>query len=584
MALDGVTISHILHELTTKILGGRVDKVYQPEKDEIIVAIRSLGNNYKLLLTANSSNPRIHFTNIQKDNPMQAPMFCMILRKYLASGKIVDIKQPNFERILEIHVESISELKDVSVKKLIIEIMGKHSNIIVTDMNDIILDSIKRVSYEKSSVREVLPARKYVYPPSQNKMNPLELNKDEFIEKLNITKLTLQKFIYTSYSGISPIMASEICERADVSPDSFIDQISSNEKEALFNSFNSIKEIIISKDFKGEVIFDDKQKPIEFSSVEMKLFKNKDKRKFDSVSEMLEFYYKEKDGIYRTLQKTSDLRKLVQNNIERCIKKRDMYDKTLNDLKDRDTLKIKGEILTANIYSIEKGMTVFTGQNFYDENAGEITIQLDATLSPAENAQKYFKKYNKEKRTFIALQTQIKQNNEELSYLESVLTNLSTAVDEVDIEEIRNELFEEGFIKKRKVSKNKNKKKSQPIQYVSEDGFHIYIGKNNRQNDELTLKFATGNDMWLHTKDIPGSHVIIKSEGREVTDKALNDGVMLAAYFSKARSSSLVPVDYVQKRNVKKPNGAKPGFVIYENHKTAYVTPNENLIKEMLKL
>jgi len=583
MALDGITISHIVHELKAKILGGRVDKIYQPERDEIIMAIRSLGDNYKLLLTANSSNPRIHFTDVQKSNPIQAPMFCMILRKHLSGGRIIEIKQPNFERIIEIYVESTSELKDMSVKKLIIEIMGKHSNIIVVDSYGVILDSIKHVSHDKSSVREVLPNKKYVYPPAQNKINPLELEKNQFFDKFaEGENLILQKLIYTSYSGISPIAASEICELANVSSDSYIRELKEDDIKKVFNSFRDVVQMIASNEFESYVIFDESDKPIEFSSFDMTLFKSYRKLKFDTASEMLQFYYTEKDVIYRTLQKTSDLRKLIQNNIDRCLKKREMYNKTLNSLKERDMLKIKGEILTANIYSLEKGMTSFTGQNFYDESGSEITIALDANLNPAENAQRYFKKYNKEKRTYVALQDQIKQNDIEFNYLESVFTNLSVAVDETDIEEIRNELSEEGFVKKRKASKNKNNKKSKPIHYVSSDGFNIYVGKNNKQNDELTLKVANGNDIWFHTKDIPGSHVILKTEGQEASNISLNEAALLAAYFSKAKNSSSVPVDYVQRRNVKKPNGAKPGFVIYENHKTAYVTPDERVLKDML--
>ena len=588
MALDGFTLSNIIYELKENILGGRVDKIYQPEKDEIIMQIRNKGKAYKLLLTANASSPRLNFTTIQKENPINAPLFCMVLRKHLSSGKIVNITQPNFERIVNIEVESINELGDYSIKTLIFEIMGKHSNIILIDNKNNILESIKHISFDKSSVREIMPSRTYVLPPSQNKKNPLETNIDEFVDSIKSSMPTkIQQAIYKSYNGISPILASEICNRANIDASLNTEEILDSQINDLYNSFNYIIKLNNNEDFKPQIIYNENETLLDFTVFDFTIFKSLNKKSFSSISELLEFFYKSKDLTYRLNQKSQDLKRLISQNIERCSKKKDMQQKTLKAIENRDELKLYGELITSNIYAIKKGMTSVKLNNFYSENYEEIEISLDPNLTPAENAQKYFKKYNKEKRTFVALEEQIKQNNEELLYLESILSSVNSCYDEYDIKEIRAELFEQGFIKKQKNSKNNNKKnnkKAKPLHYISSDGFHIYVGKNNTQNDELTLRFAKALDMWFHTKDIAGSHVIVVSENKEIPTTTLNEAANLAAFYSKASSSSLVPVDYTPKKFVKKPNGAKPGMVIYETNKTAYITPDEKLIEKLEKI
>lgn len=584
MALDGFAISSIIHQLKEHILGGRVDKIYQPEKDEIILQIRNNKNAYRLMLTANASSPRIHFTNIQKDNPINAPLFCMVLRKHLSSGKIINITQPNFERIVNIHIESINELGDYSEKILVFEIMGKHSNIILIDDKNKILESIKHISFDKSSVREVLPSKEYKLPPSNDKINPLEITLDSFKERLNNAKSKIQPFIYKTYNGISPVLASEICSRAGVDASDDVLELSDDKINAIFNAILDVTNIVKCNNFKPQVIFNQDTSVLDFTVFNFTLFQSFDKKYFDSISELLEFFYKTKDLTYRLNQKSQDLKKLISQNIERCVKKKQIQQKTLKDIEDRDTLKLYGELITANIYAIQKGMKEVVLNNFYSENFEEIKIKLDENLTPSENAQKYFKKYNKEKRTFIALQEQIKQNDEELLYLESVLNSVQTCLDEYDIKEIRAELFEQGFLKKQKNVKGKKQKeikKAKPMHFISSDGFDIYVGKNNTQNDELTLRFAKSLDMWFHTKDIAGSHVIVVSNGKEIPNSTLNEAANLAAFYSKASNSSLVPVDYTPKKFVKKPNGAKPGMVIYETNKTAYITPDENLIKSL---
>ena len=582
MAFDGITVSAIKAEIEDKILGGRIDKVYQPEKDEIILGIRSMGQAYKLLLTSNASNPKFHFTQTNPSNPMTPPLFCMVMRKHLQSGKIIKIEQPDFDRILNIYVESLNELGDYSVKKLVLEIMGRHSNIILTDENNTILDCIKHIGHDTSSVREVLPGREYTLPPSQGKINTLELDDNNFKEVLgNNPSFEIQSVIYKNYTGISPIAASEICYRANVNGSTPVEALTDIQKEVIFNEFAKLVEDIKANRFYPESITNEKGKTIDFSPIEMSQFNGFEIKKYTSISELIESFYANRDFAYRIGQKTQDLRKLITQNIERCIRKKDIQMQTLRSIKNRDELRLKGELLTANIYSIKKGMTTVELPNYYSENQELVAIELDSNKSPSENAQRYYKAYNKAKRTFEALKDQIKSNDEELAYLESVLTSVNNCADEQDVKEIRRELREEGYVKKVKNQKDKSKKHSVPLHFISQDGFDIYVGKNNIQNDELTLKFARPRDIWMHTKNIPGSHVIIVANGQTIPDTTLNEGAMLSAFYSKAKNSSKVPVDYTEKKNVKKPNGSKPGFVIYETNKTAYITTSEEEIKKI---
>ena len=582
MAFDGITVSAIKAEIEDKILGGRIDKVYQPEKDEIILGIRSMGQAYKLLLTSNASNPKFHFTQTNPSNPMTPPLFCMVMRKHLQSGKIIKIEQPDFDRILNIYVESLNELGDYSVKKLVFEIMGRHSNIILTDENNTILDCIKHIGHDTSSVREVLPGREYTLPPSQGKINTLELDNNNFNEVLeNNPSFEIQSVIYKNYTGISPIAASEICYRANVNGSTPVEALTDIQKEIVFNKFAELVEDIKANRFYPESITNEKGKTIDFSPIEMTQFNGLEIKKYTSISELIESFYANRDFAYRIGQKTQDLRKLITQNIERCIRKKDIQMQTLRSIKNRDELRLKGELLTANIYSIKKGMTTVELPNYYSENQELVAIELDSNKTPSENAQKYYKAYNKAKRTFEALKDQIKSNDEELAYLESVLTSVNNCTDEQDVKEIRRELREEGYVKKVKNQKDKSKKHSVPLHFISQDGFDIYVGKNNIQNDELTLKFARPRDIWMHTKNIPGSHVIIVANGQTIPDTTLNEGAMLSAFYSKAKNSSKVPVDYTEKKNVKKPNGSKPGFVIYETNKTAYITTSEEEIKKI---
>jgi len=583
MPLDGIVLSNIAYEIESFALNVRIDKIHQPEADEIILAVRGYGENRKLLLSANPSHPKICFTDAVKENPNTAPLFCMVLRKYLAGGKIIAVKQPGFERILEIHVESMNEMGDMSVKRLIIEIMGKHSNIILVSEAGIIIDSIKRVSLDKSSVRQVLPGRDYVYPPSQDKLDPTELEKNSFLSALEAkNSMKAQEAIYKTYSGISPLAASEICVRADINPSDFLEEINQDKLCKLYDSFMQVFDRVMAKSYTPFLYFEESGKLKDFSSIELTMLESLDKKSYESISALLCDFYKQKDAYYRTSQKSQDLKKIVVNHIERTVRKKEILSAALDEALTRDELKHKGELITSNIYSIKQGQSVARLIDFYDENAAEIDIELDATLTPAENAQSYFKKYNKQKRTHEAALIQMKSADEDLYYLESVLNSLEMNLSSDDIEEIRQELKDQGYIKKSAVAaKKKTLKKSKPMRFKSSDGFEILVGKNNRQNDELTMEIAEPTDMWLHTKNIPGSHVIIKTGGQTPPDKTIEEAANLAVYFSKGRNSSMVGVDYTLRKFIKKPNSAKLGMVVYTTYNTAYITAVQEVLDSL---
>jgi predicted ribosome quality control (RQC) complex YloA/Tae2 family protein len=568
--MDGFVISSVVHTLNATLTDGRLDKIAQPEADEVVLSMRAHGANRKLLLTANANAPRIHFTAQSKQSPLTAPMFTMVLRKHIGGGRLLCAVQPDFERVVELHFEARDEMGDKSVKRLIIEIMGKHSNIILTDEDGIILEAIKHISHNTSSVREVLPGRRYTRPPG-GKANPHTTDAAAFAALLTreaMQTAKAQPFFYQSFNGISPVAASEICARAGISPDTFVSALSCDEREALFASFAKVLTLAYSNH-----IYFDQGRAVDFTVFPLQIYQGYEEKTPDSVCEMLESFYLKRDNAYRLGQKTTDLRKHINGHMERCRKKQFVFEKTLREVQDRDQLKTYGELLTAYIYAVPAGAESFDAPDFFDPEK-TLRIPLDAALTAAENAQAYFKKYNKQKRTFAALQEQMRQNHEELLYLDSVSAALQTIADEADIAEIRAELAQQGLAKaKFKKQAQKARQKSAPLHFVSSDGFDLYVGKNNSQNDELTLRFAQGGDIWMHTKDIAGSHVIIRTNNKIPPDATLQEGANLAAYFSKARESGQVPVDYTPKKHVRKPNGAKPGFVIYDHHKTLYVTP-----------
>ena len=585
MALDGLVIHSLAHELTTKLVGGKIDRVHQPENDELVLYIRNNKENFKLVLSSSASNPRIYIANdYKKENPIKAPMFCMLFRKYIQGGIITEISQINFERIIKISVESFDELKEKTTKDIYIEIMGRHSNIILVQ-NSKIIDSIKRIPPSVSRVRQLLPNMTYELPPAQDKINPIKgTSIKSFINILREFDGPIYKGIYSKFLGISPSVAKEICHRANLNPNDNGNDKTRDELSVLYRIFSNLFTNIKKDEYNPCIVIDENvDKVIDFSCINLSYLDGNKFIKNDSISQIIEDYYKTKDFKERVHQRTADLRKSISIKLERLYHKQKKIEKELRDADNADEFKVKGELLTSYIYMIQKGMESVEVANFYDPNYSNIRIALNKNLTPSENAQKYFKKYNKLKTAKIELTSQIAICNEEIEYLENIMLGIENCENLEELNDIKDELIKLGYAKApfRYKAKKDIDPTTKPNQFTSSDGFKILVGKNNKQNDYLTLRIADPEDLWMHTKNIPGSHVIIKCAGKEVPDNTLLEAATLAAYFSKARLSSQVPVDYTMKKHVKKPSGSKPGMVIYETNSTIYVTPTEELVVKL---
>lgn len=558
MALDGIVIANLVKDLNTSILNGRISKIAQPENDELMFTIKGSQGQVRLLLSASASLPLVYLTDQNKQSPMTAPNFCMLLRKHIANGRIISVEQPELERIINIGIEHLNELGDLCRKTLVIELMGKHSNLIFCDEDGKIIDSIKHISGHVSSVREVLPGREYFIPKTQEKSNPLTADAQNFANAMD-KPVSIGKALYTSYNGISPLVASELCHRAALDGDLPAKSLSKDALLHLYHQFSLFMEEIQEGHFFPNIIKKGKE-PLEFSSVRLSQYADYTELPYESISRVLEDFYAEKSIYTRIRQKSVDLRKIVQTALERNRKKYALQQKQLKDTEKKDKYKVWGELIHTYGYGLPEGAKELSAVNYYTNEP--VKIPLDPQLSPGENAQKYFDKYNKLKRTYEALSQLILDTQSEITHLESISTALDIAVSEDDLAQIKEELVQYGYIKKRAGGK-KEKIKSKPFHYLSSDGYHIYVGKNNFQNEELTFKFATGGDWWFHAKGIPGSHVIVKSEGQELPDLVFEEAGKLAAYYSKSRGSEKVEIDYLERKNVKKPNGSKPGFVVY---------------------
>lgn len=585
MPFDGITINALVAELNNTILGGKVEKIYQPEKDELSLFIRKDKNSHKLLISANSTFPKFHLSTEKKSNPMTAPAFCMLLRKHLLGSRIRKITQISLERIVEILFDCMDEMGNSCHKSLIIETMGRHSNIIFINTEDsTVFDSIKRVNSYMSSIRVVLPGVKYVYPPSNDKIDTFSIKEDSFINDIeNLNKSTkAYKYLVKRYYGISPIVSQEICMGSGIDPDHDIFVFDKDIALNLFKEFKKIVDKVLGKKYKPNIVLEN-QRNYDFSAIELNIYNSLKKVTFNSISEAVESFYAEKDKQNRLKQKTADLKKTVTNRIGRSIRKLDILEEEYNNAKKAEYFKLCGDLIMTNLYNIEKGKTDVNLINYFNKDFEILKVKLNINLTPIQNAQNYYKKYNKSKTAISLLTKQIRNTKKEVQYLEGVLDNIEKCYEEEEISEIKYELQQEGYFKKNnrnKKSKNKSKP-SKPMRFRSSTGFNIYVGKNNIQNDNLTLKFAEATDLWLHTKDIPGSHVIIKTKSENIDETTLSEAANLAAYYSKGKLSSNVPVDYTLKKYVKKPSKARPGYVIYKNHKTIYINPDENLIKEL---
>ena len=577
MAFDGIVISNLTYELNTNLVGGRISKISMPEDNELIFTIKNNAKTYRLLVSASASLPLVYLTDVNKPAPKVAPAFLMLLRKYIGTAKINNIFQMGLERILCFELEHLNELGDLSHKRMYIEIMGKHSNIIFTDENNKIIDSIKRISANMSSLREVLPGREYFLPEELKKKDLLNTKLEEFIEILKSKEYPLSKSIYMNFAGISPLIAEEIILRASLLSQAPSTSLSELEYTHLFHTIQNLIEDINAHNFTPNIIYKGEE-AIEFSSINLYSYEGKEYKResFDSVSKMLYDFYSSREAFVLNRQKSSDLRRIVNTALERASKKYDLQEKQLQDADKKDIYRVYGDLLNTYGYSLKGGESSFTTENFYDDNK-EITIPLDKNKSAKENAKKYYDKYAKLSRTTKALSEEILKTKNDIEHLQSIQTALEVSSDDESLSQIRQELVDFGYIKKHSSAK-KQKIASHPYHYISSDGYDIYVGKNNYQNEELTFKVATGNDWWFHAKGIPGSHVILKSNNEEeLPDRAYEEAAALAAFYSKAKDADKVEVDYIQKKNIKKVAGAAPGFVIYHSNWSMVATPKANL-------
>lgn len=576
MALDGIFLYSLAQEFKDKIIGGKVEKINQPEKDELLLSIKKDRVIFKLLISASAVYPRIHFTDITKENPMSPPMFCMLLRKYLTSSRIVDVRQLESDRVLFLDFQSKDEFGFDSIYTLVIEIMGRHSNVtLVRAKDNMIMDSIKHVTPDINSIRCLYPGIKFVYPPSSEKLNPFNYTYEDLSKFVTESELKVDKNFFSKvFTGVSTGFSKELLNRLTLENITLSLENLNVINDYIYDVFNNL----YNKNFYFAT-YSLENRLKDFHCIKLTYMNDYHYIEYNSPSKLLDKYYAEKDKEDRLSSRSSNLQKLVNTNLDRCLKKLDILKNNLKECAEKDTYRIFGELLTANIYNIKPGSETIEVLNYYSEDGELVKIKLDPNKSSSQNIQMYFKKYNKLKKSEEAASIQIESTKDEIRYLQSVLTNILNIEDYNSIDEIKNELMETGYIKFKKDSKKKDKK-SKPMHFISSDGIDIYVGKNNIQNDFLTLKFADKNDLWLHTKEIPGSHVIIKHKGN-LPETTLDEAANLAAYYSKAKDSSKVAIDYTEARHVHKPNGAKPGMVIYYTNKTIYITPEKPNLKKL---
>lgn len=569
MALDGIYLFNLVKNLKTSIIDSKIDKINQPEKDEIILTLRKERKNIKLLISASSKFARIHLTDSVKKNPIVAPMYLMVLRKYILGGKIIDLTQKDGDRILIMKIENRDELGFDSIYSLIIEIMGRHSNItLVRDRDNIVMESIKHITPNINSYRVLYPGVEYINPPISHKLNPFSYTYENLNSFITNNAITLDKdFYFNCFTGISKILSNELYYNITK------DNSSPTQSEIYENLKNFVDNISNNPSF---IIFQDNEGYLKdyYCTKLTSSYSDYKAVNYNDPNILMDVFYAKKDKQDRLQNKSTDLQRLINTNIDRCNKKSNILKETLKECKKKEEYKIKGDLLTSYIYSIKKGDSECNLLNFYNENEEEyIKIALDNTKTPSENIQRYYKKYNKFKSSKEHAILELNKNNKEVEYLNSVLTNILNIESYDEIDEIKNELIETGYIRYKKKDKQKKSKLSKPNHFVSSDNIDIYVGKNNLQNDYLSLKFANKNHLWLHAKDIPGSHVIVCAF--DVPDKTLEEAAIIAGFYSKGKNSNKLSVDYTKVRELKKPNGAKPGMVIYHKNNTIVIDPND---------
>ena len=573
MSMDGLSLYSAMNELNKRLAGGKIDKIQQTDKEELLLMVRSLGQTYRLLINASAADNRVQLTELKKQAPSEAPMFCMLLRKRIAGGKIVRFEQERLDRVLKISIETYNDLGDLSVFALYCELMGKHSNIILVNEKGVIVDAIKHVGLGMSSVRFVMPGLEYSAPPVQDKQDPSKASADDFSMAMCMVGMSIAKALSNAFFGLSPAVAAQLVARYTDKTE--CTQLSEAEREELASRLAAFYADIAQGKEKASAVLNalgetEAVYPFAIAGGGIKLY--------DSIGEALDSLYINSDRREWAKRHGASSRKVLQNNIERCEKKLALYADALNSGEQMEKCRLYGELLTANLHSLKSGTDTAAVDNYYADPVERIAIPLDRQLTPGENAQRYYKKYQKLKAARDMAIVQREQTLSELNYLEGQLDNLTKCTAENELSELIEELKEQGYIKRDKGGRKKMKlAASKPMHFVSSTGADIYVGKNNRQNDELTLRFASPNDIWMHTKNIPGSHVIVKGASEQDT-ATMTEAALLAAYYSRARGSENVAVDYTPRKYVKKPAGAKPGMVIYTTNKTAYVTPSEEAV------
>ena len=583
MPLDGITLNLLKQELSHTIVGSRIEKIHQPSKDELVFHLRSREGAYRLLVSASANSPRLHLTSNAPENPASPPMLCMLFRKHLTGAVITDIRQLGLDRVIFVDLAGTNELGDPTTFTLCVEVMAKHSNIILVNSEGNIIDSVKRIDFTQSSVRQILPSFKYELPPQQSKLNITENEPDEIVKAIrNCIGKRLSEAILETLQGVSPLVSREIAYFA--SPDDVAaTEISEISAERLTKKITEIKNTIENGKAAPTMLLRDGVKPYDFTFADVMQYGFAvTAKQFESFSELLDDFYYEKDRFERTKQRSQSLLKLLNNAAARAARKLQSRQAELEACTDKDTLRINAELILANQYRLEKGSLFYDLENFYDENK-VIRISADPALSPSANAQKYFKEYRKAKTAESMLGELIEQSEQELAYLESVIDSVNRADGFTELAEIRAELYEQGYLKRAKNDKGKKMKPLPPLEYVSDDGYTILVGRNNIQNDILTFKTAAKDDSWFHTQKIPGSHVVVIGNGDIIPELTCRQAAALAAYHSGGRESSQVAVDYTEVRALKKPSGAKPGKVIYHTYNTMWVTPDRDLCERLKK-
>lgn len=580
MAFDGFTVAALTKELSRSLTEGRLQKIAQPEPDELLLTIKNNRSNYRLVLSASPSLPLVYLTEETKASPLTAPNFCMLLRKHLNGARILSVTQEGLERVIRINMENRNELGDLVQKSLVTEIMGKHSNIILLDETDKIIDSIKHVSAMVSSVREVLPGRDYFIPNTREKHDPFEICTEQWVNEVIKQPVSVVDGLCRFFTGFSAGFAHEIAYRSRIDGDAPFSSLGGNQLSSLFTVLKDMVSRTKSGEFSPEIVFDNGN-PVEFCAFALTMYEGLEHRPCSSMSRTVETFYGEKEAIQRIRQKSTDLRKNVTLLLERNRKKLMIQEKQIRDTGKREKYRVYGELLNTYGYQLTPEDKTLACTNYYDGT--EVKIPVDNTLTPAENANKYFNRYNKLKRTFESVTVQLAGTREMIEHLETILTSLDIARQEEDLVLIKQELIDSGYMKNHGRTGRKGGKsmpKSQPLHYISSDGYDIYVGKNNYQNDQLTFKTATGNDWWFHAKQAHGSHVIVKCNNEEPPVSTFEEAASLAAYYSQNKNADKVEIDYLQKKNVKKPNGSKPGFVVYYTNYSMVVSPDISHISE----